>query len=151
MLGKLLVSCTFQRTWCSVWIALVGWWGRPSLGLLVWWGHYCIPIICRIWWRSTILVVCWWGQRWGEGGRHSWWYGYWGTDSLGRHVISRLPSFWQRRRVWPGEISRGRFFLFWGVLQQTLCRLDVRWDWVGRLWPIEVQMSPWVWWCGHMV
>ena len=98
-----------------------------------------------------ILIVCWWGWRWGEEGRCSWWYGYWGTDSLGRGVTLWLLSFWQRRMTWLGEISRGRFSLFWAVLfWQILCKLGVWWNWAGRLWPAGVWTSLWVWWCGCM-
>ena len=98
-----------------------------------------------------ILIICQQGQRWGEGGRHSWWYGYWDTNSLGRVITSQLPSFWQRRRVLLGGISRERFSLSWSVLWWIPCRLDVRWGWVGKPWLIGVQTSPWVQWHGCMV
>ena len=146
-----LVSCTFRRTWCLVWIALVGWWRRPSISLQVWWGHCCISIIRQIWWKSTILVICQWGWRWGKEGRCSWWCGYWDTDSLDGVVIFQLLSFsWRRRELLKG-ISRGRFSLSWDVLRWTPCRLDVWWSWVGKPWLVGVWTSPWVQWCGHMV
>ena len=53
--------------------------------------------------------------------------------------------------VQPGEISKGRFFLSWGVLQWTVCRLDVWLDWADKPWLIEACACPWVWWHGYMV
>ena len=96
-LGKWPMSCTFQRTWCFVWIVWVGWWRPLSNSPPVWWECCYIPITHQIWWRLTILIICQWGWRWRGGDRHSWWYGYWDTGSLGRGVVF-LASFFLTKK-----------------------------------------------------
>ena len=102
-------SYTSWKTWCWIQTAQVGWWRWPSNSPLVGWGCCCIPIIHQTWWRSMILRVYQQGQKWGVGGRHSWLYGCWDTNSLNRVIISQLLSSWQRRMALPGRIWKRKF------------------------------------------